>query len=45
MVAWPDEFLGVTSEVRDEYLAAIKTADTGDYDRLAALHRRFADSD
>ena len=43
IVSWPDESLGVASGVRDEYLAAIKAADRGNYDGLAELHRRFAE--
>jgi len=34
----------VDSEVRDEYLAAIKAADGGDYDGLTELHHRFPES-
>lgn len=44
IVVWPDSLLGVESEVRDEYLAAIRAADRGDYDPLADLHRRFRDT-
>ncbi|MHC4134415.1 MAG: mobile mystery protein B [Planctomycetota bacterium] len=43
IVSWPDELLGLASEVRDEYLAAIQAADRGNYDGLAELHRRFAE--
>ena len=42
IVVWPDELLGVESEVREEYLAAIKAADRGNDDPLTELHRRFA---
>ncbi|MEN8148472.1 MAG: mobile mystery protein B [Planctomycetota bacterium] len=41
IVAWPDEVLGESSPVRDEYLDAIKAADRGDYEGLTELHRRF----
>jgi Fic-DOC domain mobile mystery protein B len=42
LVAWPDKLLGAASEVRDEYLVAIKAADGGDYDGLTELHHRLA---
>ena len=42
-VFWPDQVLGVASAVRDEYLAAIKSADGGNYDRLTQLHHRLTD--
>jgi fido (protein-threonine AMPylation protein) len=42
IVAWPDELPGATSTVRDEYLAAMKAADHGDYAALIELHRRLA---
>lgn len=42
IVAWPDELLGATSTVRDEYLAAMKAADRGDYAALIGLHRRLS---
>jgi Fic-DOC domain mobile mystery protein B len=45
IVAWPDKLLGVQSEIRDEYLAAVRAADHGNYEPLAELHRRFRDSD
>ena len=41
IVAWPDQLLGEASEVRDEYLTAIKAADGGDYAGLTELHQRF----
>lgn len=44
IVAWPDDLLGQTSTVRDEYLAAVKAADRGNFDPLIGLHRRFEDS-
>jgi fido (protein-threonine AMPylation protein) len=43
IVAWPDRLLGVASEVRDEYLDAIRAADGGNHDLLAGLHRRFTE--
>ena len=42
IVCWPDQLLGAASAVREEYLAAIKAADGGNYDGLTELHRRFA---
>lgn len=41
LVSWPDQLLGVASEVRDEYLDSIRAADGGNYDGLAELHHRF----
>lgn len=40
-VEWPESTIGSASVVRDEYLSAVKLADTGDYSSLLALHRRF----
>jgi len=40
-VEWPEATIGDASVVRDDYLAAVKLADTGDYDNLLALHGRF----
>lgn len=39
---WPEEVIGSTSLVRDEYLAAVRAADEGDDTRLIDLHRRFS---
>ena len=38
---WPEKVIGNQSEVRGEYIVAIRAADTGDYEPLAALHRRY----
>jgi Fic-DOC domain mobile mystery protein B len=38
---WPEETIGSTSVVRDEYLAAIRAADHGEEAPLIELHRRF----
>ncbi len=38
---WPEETMGSTSVIRDEYLAAIRAADAGDEQRLVFLLRRF----
>lgn len=42
LTEWPEETIGETSIIRDEYLAAIRAADSGDYDPLIGLHRRYA---
>lgn len=42
---WPDELVGttrVTSPVRAEYIAALKSADAGDLEPLIELHERFS---
>ena len=42
---WPEELAGSagdTSNVRAEYIAAMKSADAGDHAPLVELHRRFA---
>lgn len=41
VVEWPEKTIGAVSVIRDEYLAAIKTADHGDMKPLLDLHRRF----
>ena len=41
ITAWPDRVIGTASEVREEYLAAIRAADEQNFDALAALHARF----
>ena len=41
LTEWPEETIGAESVIRAEYLAAIRTADEGDYGRLLELHRRF----
>jgi len=38
---WPEETVGHASIIRDEYLAAVRSADRGDYAPLIALHRRY----
>lgn len=37
---WPESELGTTSPVRNEYLAALKAADGGDYEPLMVVHQR-----
>jgi len=39
---WPEEVIGDTSVVREEYLAALRAADKGDIARLIDLHYRFS---
>lgn len=42
LTEWPEETIGETSLIRDEYLAAIRAADSGDYAPLMELHRKYA---
>ena len=42
LTLWPEKVVGAASEIRTQYLAAIKAADTGDYDALLAMHRQYA---
>lgn len=42
LTLWPEETIGETSIIRDQYLAAIRAADAGDYAPLVELHRRYA---
>jgi hypothetical protein len=42
---WPEETIGTVSTARDEYLAAIRQADEGDFEPLKELHRRFTPHD
>jgi fido (protein-threonine AMPylation protein) len=42
---WPEEAIGAVSPVRNEYLAAIRSADSGDMIPLLDLHRRFTSRD
>lgn len=39
---WPEEAIGAVSPVRNEYLAAIMSADNGEMEPLLDLHRRFS---
>jgi Fic-DOC domain mobile mystery protein B len=41
LTIWPEETVGNASIIRDEYLAAVRSADKGDYNPLIALHRRY----
>lgn len=40
LTEWPEETIGNRSVIRDEYIAAIKSADNGDKEPLIKLHRR-----
>ncbi len=42
MTEWPEDSIGGESEIRGDYLEAIRAADTGNYGPLIELHRRFA---
>ena len=42
LTEWPEDVIGATSAIRDDYLAAIRAADTGDFAPLIEMHRRFA---
>jgi Fic-DOC domain mobile mystery protein B len=42
LTEWPEDAIGATSVIRDDYLAAIRAADTGDFALLIELHRRFS---
>jgi Fic family protein len=39
---WPEETVGNASVIRDEYLAAVRAADYGNYEPLIALHGRYS---
>ncbi len=43
LTIWPEETIGGASSIRNEYLAAIRSADEGDDSSLAELHARFAE--
>jgi Fic-DOC domain mobile mystery protein B len=40
-VKWPEQTIENESEIRKEYIAAVKNADRGDYDLLLELHERY----
>ncbi len=40
-IAWPEEAIGSLSPIRDEYIAALKAADDGDYDLFLAMNARL----
>jgi Fic-DOC domain mobile mystery protein B len=41
---WPDSQMGETSPIREEYLAAIRAADSLNFAPLTELHRRYTPS-
>jgi Fic-DOC domain mobile mystery protein B len=41
LTIWPEETVGETSVIRQEYLVAIRAADSGDYSLLIELHARY----
>lgn len=41
LIEWPETTVGSSSTIREEYLAALRSADRGDYAPLIALHERF----
>ena len=41
VTVWPEETVGTASIIRDEYLAAVRAADGGEYDPIIGLHRRY----
>lgn len=41
LVRWPDQNIEAMSPIRDEYLATLRAADTGDMEPLFDLHRRY----
>jgi len=42
LTEWPEETIGAESVIRNDYIAAIKVADEGEYGPLLDLHRQFA---
>jgi len=40
-VEWPEATIGTASAVREEYLAAVRAADRGNFVPLISLHQRF----
>ena len=42
ITAWPEAAIGAVSPIRNDYLAAIRSADNGDVGPLLDLHRRFS---
>jgi Fic family protein len=41
ITAWPEKTIGSQSMIRDEYVAAIRSADKGDEEPLREIHQRF----
>jgi len=42
---WPEQAVGETSIIREEYLAAVKAADQMDFAPLIALHKKYTFAD
>jgi Fic-DOC domain mobile mystery protein B len=40
---WPEQTIGETSAIRGEYIAAIQSADGGEYEPLIAMHRQYSE--
>lgn len=43
VIQWPEHTIANIGAIRDEYLAALREADGGQYGPLLELHRRFAE--
>ena len=42
LTQWPEDAIGATSVIREDYLTAVRSADGGDYSPLLNLHRKYA---
>jgi Fic family protein len=42
LTLWPNETIGESSIIRQQYLDAIRAADCGDYRKLIQLHVQYA---
>ncbi len=42
VIAWPEKTIGTVSEIRDDYIAAIKKGDDGDFAPLLDMHSKYA---
>ncbi|HSG73023.1 MAG TPA: Fic family protein, partial [Planctomycetaceae bacterium] len=45
ITVWPEETVGSVSEIRDEYIEAVRDADNGQFEPLIELHRKFLDKE
>lgn len=43
IIDWPEAVIGTASEIRGEYIAAIKAADGGDFDPLLKIHELYVE--
>lgn len=41
LVQWPEETIGQVSTIRDQYIAAVRAADTGNEQPLIDMHREY----